>query len=48
MVAVLYTVMNTELNIFMKGREAAIERLEKMHSEKGEEVLFLKKNSYII
>lgn len=41
MVAVLYPVMNTELNIFMKGRETAMERLEKMHSEKGEEDFIL-------
>lgn len=39
MVAVLYPVMNTELNIFMKGREKAMERLEKMHFEKGEDFI---------
>lgn len=41
MVAVLYPMMNTEVNILIKGREAAIERLEKMHSEKGEAFFFL-------
>lgn len=43
MVAVLYPMINTEVNIFIKGSEAAIERLEKMHSEKG--VFFFKKKN---
>lgn len=40
MVSVLYPMINTEVNIFIKGSEAAIERLEKMHSEKGEVFFF--------
>lgn len=43
MVAVLYPMMNIEVNILIKGREAAIERLEKMHSEKGVFFFFKKK-----